>query len=339
MKMQRYLLYIASLAVCMLLVLSACGGPTPIAGGVTETVTPASPTTGVPSTEPPGSTGSPTAGVSPSPAATEIEVIPTPGVTPPATPGKTDTPTPPATDTPAPDDAKPGRPTETPVVLNITPPEISGYSLQQEPDGGWVYKDKSGKEVAHTVIYNWKGLSSTEMNPRVAIVVSDKKLMEYLSKKGNEDRDEASMPFPPLPFDPQGLELQDSQDSNGRVAVVIKGRIKEIVQPFPGQAFVLRNDNSLFKKLVISPDNNWSLTIYATDFQSALKPLYGDKRDFLARLAYNFQSGGVLPEKVFGVMNANALITIGSYNPSQRSLTMNNILSIGGYTIAAGRQR
>jgi len=96
MKMQRYLLYIASLAVCMLLVLSACGGPTPIAGGVTETVTPASPTTGVPSTEPPKSTGSPTAHVSPSPAATATEVNPTPGATPSATsaPTSTETPTP-----------------------------------------------------------------------------------------------------------------------------------------------------------------------------------------------------------------------------------------------------
>ena len=96
MKMQRYLLYIASLAVCMLLVLSACGGPTPIAGGVTETVTPASPTTVAPSTEPPKSTGSPTAHVSPSPAATATEVNPTPGATPSATsaPTSTETPTP-----------------------------------------------------------------------------------------------------------------------------------------------------------------------------------------------------------------------------------------------------
>jgi hypothetical protein len=161
MRPQHYSL-LASLAVCMLLLLSACGGPTPIAGRAAETVTPAvrsdtpaSPTTVVPSTEPPESTGSPTAGVSPNPAATATEVIPTPG----ATPHSTDTVTPPATDTPVPDDAKPARSTETPVA-NIKPPEISGYSLQQEPDGGWVYKDQEDNIVAHTVTYNWKGLSS-----------------------------------------------------------------------------------------------------------------------------------------------------------------------------------
>lgn len=126
MRPQHYFL-LAPLAVCMLLVLSACGGPTPIGGGVTETVTSASPATVAPSTKPPKSTGSPTADVSPSPAATATEVIPTPGGTPPATV----TPTPPATDTPVPDETPTPTPTST---AEITAPVIEGLKFQN--DGG-----------------------------------------------------------------------------------------------------------------------------------------------------------------------------------------------------------
>ena len=255
MKMQRHLLCVAPLAVCALLLLSACGGPTPIAGRVTETAmptvrpdTPASPTIGVPSTKPPESTGSPTADVSPSPAATATDApltpppdTPTPTETPTETPTVTPTPEALTADTPAPDDAKPARPTETPAVLNIKPPEISGYLLKQGPDGGWVYKDKTGKEVAHTVTYSWEGLNWKKTVQRGALVVSDEKLMAYLLKTASEGRAKSEIPLFPLPFDPEGLELSE-QKYSGFTVIAVTGRIQEVVQPLPGNRLVLFNN-------------------------------------------------------------------------------------------------
>lgn len=376
MKMRRHLLCTASLAVCALLLLSACQSGASIAGRVStraaETVTPAagpgapaSSGTVVPSTAPPSSPGSPPAGVSPSPAATATEAAPTPDRTPPstdtATPtgtpfSPTGTPTPPPTETPPPSatqtgtptppplatdtppvpkDVKPARPTatETPAVLNIKPPEISRYSLQQGSDGGWVYKDKSGKEVAHTVTYSWEGLNWKKTMQKGAIVVSDEKLMADLLRTANKGRGTTELPLFPLFINPEGLELREIKNMKDHIVIAVYGQIKQVVQPFPGVSPTLRNDFGSFEVIAFSPTNAGSLKFYAADFESPLKPFLQTVKPFLAPLAYNF-SDDLLPES-FEVPGASGLMTVGS-SIGGKSLTLDNFLSLGNFTVVAG---
>ena len=181
MKMQRHLLCVAPLAVCALLLLSACGGPTPIAGRVTETAmptvrpdTPASPTIGVPSTKPPESTGSPTADVSPSPAATATDAPLTP---PPDTPTPTETPT--------------EAPTATPTPEALTAPNIEGLSLKPDGKGGMQYvaeKNPYGVSVGEVVgsvgTYLFRD-SKRNLIPRTAVVIRNQAVLQYLTNQAN----------------------------------------------------------------------------------------------------------------------------------------------------------
>ncbi len=346
MKTQRQFLSVAWLAAYALLLLSACRGPAPIAGGVTE-ITAAGVTSNTPL---PASTPLPSGAV-PTRAVVTGEQTPTSTVLVPptrqstprpavatATPAASvtntpDNPTPPATDTPVPDDVKPGRPTETPAVLNITPPEISGYSLQQKPDGGWVYKDQEDNIVAHTVTYNWKGLSSKEMKPKGAIVVSNEKLMAALLKTANKGRGTTELPLFPLFINPEGLELREIKNTKDHIVIAVYGQIKQVVQPFPGVSPTLRNDFGSFEVIAFSPTNAGSLKFYAADFESPLKPFLQTVKPFLAPLAYNF-SDDLLPEN-FEVPGASGLMTVGS-SIGGKSLTLDNFLSLGNFTVVAG---
>ncbi|MFZ1269260.1 MAG: hypothetical protein WAU95_22595 [Anaerolineae bacterium] len=254
MKTQRQFLCAAWLTVCALLLLSACRGPTPIAGRVTEiTATRVASNTPLPAT-PTASytpTAESTATSTPKPADT---ATPTDTNTPARTP--TTAPIPPessATATQEPDDAKPGRPTETPAVLNITPPEISGYTHSQKEDGTWVYRDGTGKEVAHIVTYNWEGLNWKKTIQRGALVVSDEKLMANLLKTASEGRAKSEIPLFPLPFNPDGLELQE-KDIGGVTVIAIQGHIQQVVQSLPGSRLVILNNYSGSSKVEILPN-------------------------------------------------------------------------------------
>lgn len=182
MTTRRHFLCAAWLAVCALFLLSACRGPTSIADRATETVAavvrPDAPT-------PPTDTPTPLPTETPPPPA-DTPLFPIDTATLTSSPNNpTGASTPPPADTPAPDDVKPARPTEKPAALNIKPPEISGYLLQPGSDGGWVYKDKSGKEVAHTVTYmqKFKGPTSEKTIQKGALVVSDEQLMAIFVEK------------------------------------------------------------------------------------------------------------------------------------------------------------
>ncbi|MFZ1594290.1 MAG: hypothetical protein WAW26_00410 [Anaerolineae bacterium] len=332
MKTQRQFLCAAWLTVCALLLLSACRGPTPIAGRVTEiTATRVASNTPLPAT-PTASytpTAESTATSTPKPADT---ATPTDTNTPARTP--TTAPIPPessATATQEPDDAKPGRPTETPAVLNITPPEISGYAHSQKEDGTWVYRDGTGKEVAHIVTYNWEGLNWKKTIQRGALVVSDEKLMANLLKTASEGRGKSEIPLFPLPFNPEGLELQE-KDIRGVTVIAIQGHIQQVVQPFPGGSPTLYNDFGSYELIVFSPTNDGSLQIIATNFESPLKPFYQTKVPFLQSVASDFSRAN-LPGR-FGLPGASAAMAIGS-SSGGKPLTLGNFLSFNGFTVAA----
>ncbi len=341
MKTQRQFLSVAWLAAYALLLLSACRGPAPIAGRATE-ITAAGVTSNTPL---PASTPLPSGAVPTRAVVTEQTLTPTVLVSPtqsprrvgtatatPVSPNTPDAPTPPATDTPVPDDVKPGRPTETPAVLNITPPEISGYSLQQKPDGGWTYVDKSGKEVAHTATYNWEGLNSKKTMQRGALVVSDEKLMAYLLKTGSEGRGKSEIPLFPLPFNPEGLELQEKKFS-GVTVIAIEGRIQEIVQPLPGSRMVLLNNYSGSSAVEIIPNENeiFGFKVTAPSFVSSLLPFREIMKPFSSDLATKFS--GTFPPR-YRLPGANAVVTAEN-SKGGLSVTLDDFLSYGGYTVAA----
>ena len=128
MKTQRQFPCAAWLAACALFLLSACRGPTPIAGRVAEiTVTGVASNTPLPAT--------PTASYTPTAESTATSTPkPADTVTPTDTSTPTTAPTPPdssATATQEPDDAKPGRPTETPSPTPVVEIKAGKFTLKQ----------------------------------------------------------------------------------------------------------------------------------------------------------------------------------------------------------------
>ena len=83
----------------------------------------------------------------------------------------------------------------------------------------------------------------------------------------------------------------------------------------------------------ISPTDDWGLKIYASNFESPLKPFYQTKKLFLQPIAFNFSIAN-LPDR-FGVPGASAAMTIGSPSGG-KSLTLGNFASFGGFTVAVG---
>ncbi|MBK7204227.1 MAG: hypothetical protein IPH87_27560, partial [Anaerolineae bacterium] len=113
MKTQRQFLCVAWLAVCALLLLSACRGPTPIAGRVAEITA--------------------TRGASNTPLPAPDTATPTATPTRPAI----DTATPTDTNTPIVDPTETSTPT--PTAEMVTGPAIAGLSLKPDGKGGMQY--------------------------------------------------------------------------------------------------------------------------------------------------------------------------------------------------------
>ena len=74
-------------------------------------------------------------------------------------------------------------------------------------------------------------------------MVSDEKLMAYLLKTGSEGREKSETPLFPLPFNPEGLELQE-KDIRGVTVIAIQGHIQQVVQSLPGSRLVFLNNYS-----------------------------------------------------------------------------------------------
>ena len=197
-----------------------------------------------------------------------------------------------------------------------------------------MYRDGTGKEVAHTATFSFEGLNWKKTIQKGALVVSDEKLMANLLKTASEGRAKSEIPLFPLPFNPDGLELQEVNNMNDHTVIAIYGQIKQVVQPFPGGSPTLRNDFGSFEALLFSPTDDGSLTIIATNFESPLKPFYQTKVPFLQSVASDFSRAN-LPDRL-GVPGASALMTIGS-SSGGKSLTLGNFASVGGFIVAAGR--
>ena len=214
------------------------------------------------------------------------------------------------------------------------PPEIAGYSLRQGQDSGWVYVDKSGKEVAHTATFSFEGLNWKKSIQRGALVVSNEKLMAYLLKTAGEGRAKSELPLFPLPFNPEGLELQEVNGIKDYTVIAIQGQIQQVVQPLPGSKFVLLNNHPDVSLILIEPIDNVSLgfLIHARSFDSRLQPFYGSKEPFGAVLATNFS--GILPPR-YRLPNANTMMTVVN-SDGRLSVALDDFLSINGFTVAAG---
>ena len=124
MKTRRQFLCAAWLAACALFLLSACRGPTPIAGRVAETT----------------ATGG--ASNTPLPATPTASYTPTAESTATSTPKPADTPTPADTNTPTVEPTETSTPT--PTAEMVTGPVIAGLSLKPDGKGGMQYVAEKG---------------------------------------------------------------------------------------------------------------------------------------------------------------------------------------------------
>jgi len=359
MKVHRHLLRAAWLAVCVLLLLSACGGPTPIAGRLTETVTPASPTTGVPSTKPPESTGSPTADVSPSPAATATDAPLTPPPEtppPPATP--TGTPTPSATDTPVPDET----PTPTPTA-EVTAPVIEGLKLV---DGTYVaekgnpYGVKAGEVVGHPTSVQVKGLGSSRVrNPdgtfeevgfvqQSAVVISNPKVLAYVTNKENTPEKvragewKIALPFEPGP-DTKIWELTFPDYIGNQPYMAVSGLPQNnvIVNPFSqsvlAKSYPLQNgvfDVGLFLPDSVAPERgiNYTLSIIYSSAGQVFVDNSGKHMNPGAQLIQNIT--GQVPK--LWAPNAQAVFAVGSLKGTKDFGIARHVLTLGDSFVFAG---
>ena len=65
-------------------------------------------------------------------------------------------------------------------------------------------------------------------------MVSDEKLMAYLLKTGSEGRGKSEIPLFPLPFNPEGLELQEKDIRGVTVAADVEPGGPDRLGHFPG---------------------------------------------------------------------------------------------------------
>jgi len=311
MTMQRYLLYMASLAVCALLLLSACGGQTPIAGRGAETVTPASPATVVPSTEPPASPGSPTAGVSPSPAATATETPPTP---PPATAIPTEAPT--ATSTPE----------------ALAAPRIEGFKFQNDgtctavknnpfgvKKGEPTYNIKAGENVGKLTSFQLRkdGEEGNGFQTVQAIAFRADVVQHYLDQANTSAKANGVHWKMALPTIGSAVRIWDRHTLSGPLSIAIAGLSPndKVVNPFSVPTDVLSSstDNLLVvrvpKSFITNPvtQENLSLNIRFLSAQTTI----GKKMSPGTTLATNFSKTQFLPAEKYGP-GVQVVITEGS---------------------------
>ncbi|GEM_PF-5450450 len=363
MKMQRHLLYIAWLAVCMLLVLSACGGPTPSAGRAAETVTPAvrsdtpaSPTTVVPSTEPPESTGSPTAGVSPNPAATATEAIPTPPPTPTGTlPPPSETPPPPATPTPPAKTAEPtdaATPTEAPTATStpeaLAAPVIEGLKLV---DGKYVaekgnpYGVKVGEEVGNVrsvlvltkvsgpVDPETKAPPPPEFVRKPVVCLTNQIILKILSERqANSNIENWQIPLPIKPGINTVIQELITPEGVSYLTLNYLPPDSILVNPYPTPIKVSRLRSASGRTNIKFYDeragNNWGPLVI---FEKAARVYANDTPKVM-------QPGSILAEQINGKVvlpngqQVQAILTTSALNSSPRpgpSFALNNLSMIG----------
>ena len=165
-------------------------------------------------------------------------------------------------------------------------------------------------------------------------MVSDEKLMANLLKTASEGRAKSEIPLFPLPFNPDGLELQE-KDIGGVTVIAIQGHIQQVVQSLPGSRLVILNNYSGSSKVEILPNKNeiFGFSITAPSFVSSLLPFREIIRPFGAVLATNFS--GTLPPR-YNLPGVNAVITARN-SIGVSSVTLDNFASVGGFIIAAGR--
>ena len=242
MKTRRQFLCVAWLAVCALLLLSACRGPTPIASRVDDTATPAArPET---PTSPATSTLAPPTPDTPTPTGTPFP----PSETPPPPPK---TLTPPSTDTvtPIPLPTETSTPTPTP---EITAPVIEGLKLV---DGKYVAEKGNPYGVAVGEVVGrvssvqvlgaprWDGQQKKtirEFAPAPAVVITEPKVLARLTEQANTPEEikkgnwKIALPFQPGP-ETRMWELTFPDYIGNQPYVVVNGlpATNEIVNPFP----------------------------------------------------------------------------------------------------------
>ncbi|MBK6432809.1 hypothetical protein [Candidatus Amarolinea dominans] len=179
MKTRRQFLCVAWLAVCALLLLSACRGPTPIAGRVAEITA--------------------TRGASNTPLPAPDTATPTATPTRPAI----DTATPTDTNTPIVDPTETSTPT--PTAEMVMGPAIAGLSLKPDGKGGMQYVAEKGNPygvavgevVGRPTSIQVKGIGGKVRNPidgtfeevgfvrQSAVVISNPKVLAYFTNKEN----------------------------------------------------------------------------------------------------------------------------------------------------------
>ena len=166
-------------------------------------------------------------------------------------------------------------------------------------------------------------------------MVNDEKLMANLLKTASEGRGKSEIPLFPLPFNPEGLELQEVNNMNNHTVIAIQGHIQQVVQPLPGSKMVLLNNYPDSSGIGIHPIDNVPLGFFirSASFDSRLRPFYDSNEPFGAVLASHFS--GTLPPR-YRLPEANAVITAANSNGGL-SVALDDFLSYGGYTVAVGK--
>ena len=360
MKTRRQFLYAAWLAACALLLLSACRGPTPIAGRVTEITA----TGGASNTPLPAYT--PTASHTPT---AESTAPPTRPATDTATPTDTNTqttaPTPPessATATQEPDETPVPSPTP-----EITAPVIAGLSLKPDGKGGMLYvteKDNPYGVAVGEVVGRvssvqvlgeprWDGQQKKtirEFAPAQAIVITEPKVLAKLTEQANtpEEIKKGNWKIA-LPFEP-GPETRVWEGSTllGTTAININGLPKDgvIVNPYHipikvksyargAGASTSRIQFFVPNELALYEDINWGpgLTFYEAD---ALMVGNAGKQVAPGGVILKGIRGELLPVSTYG-KNVQAKLSIASLDLSRAGdFSFHHVLRANGAFVFAG---